>query len=161
MNANHEAYRMLTVYVPAPTAPIRYTIATRSGIVGTPKDDGQVRIDYEGNLHGASNIVTFADRVAQAAGRHTTNYPTIARAWVPSTNLVPVGRWDDTDGIVTVDNYEALAAWLHIETIPDGELLASGARYEHRRALVDALRSPDPAVRRFAAQEAKRLDLDL
>lgn len=152
---------MLTVYVPAPAAPIRYTIAARSGIVGTPMGDSQVRIDYEGNIHGASSIVTFADRVAIAAGRHTTNYPTIARMWTDRAYLVPVGQWDERNGVVIVNNQEALAAWLDVETIPDNELVASGARYEHRRALLDALRSPDPAIRRFATHEAKRLNLDL
>ncbi len=106
-------------------------------------------------------MVTFADRVAIAAGRHTTDFPTIARMWTSQTYLVPVGQWDEGNGVVIVNNQEALAAWLNVETIPDSELVATGARYEHRRSLLDALRSPDPAVRRLTAQEAKRLNLDL
>jgi hypothetical protein len=152
---------VLAVYVLHPNSPLRFSIAHHSAIVGTPgeNDPSQVRIDYEGDLYHASNLVTFADRVERAAGRHTTNYPTVARAWVQADSLVRVGSWDDREGLVHVEMPDALAAWLDVETVPEQEFRATGVHYEQRRELRQALHSPNPAVRQLARQEARRLNI--
>jgi hypothetical protein len=133
--------KTLIVYVPRPGTGMD-RIAPKSGIVGSPfhrtpqgrasptqeewllGSEGKIRIHYEGNIYGAVNIRTFADRVRQAAGRHIMNYPTIAFAVVPESGLIPVGIFDgdrvmvDREGV----GYAALAAWLHVAVIEPSEL---------------------------------------
>lgn len=81
------------VWVPAPHAAIRAIIKPGSAIVGINTGDGRVMCFYEGNLYGAVNLVEFKDKVACAAGRLKHDYPTIAKAWVPKDDLVPVGTY--------------------------------------------------------------------
>lgn len=83
----------LTVYVPADGS--LPTILAGSGIVGSPLDgNGRIRLDYEGNKYRAANIVTFADRVYHAAGRHLVNYPTVARMVITPERVLPVATFD-------------------------------------------------------------------
>jgi len=69
----------LKIYVPAPGSFMATLIKQGSGIVGsacpvigaregTPVEEERVSIDYEGNVNGASNIVTWEDKVFHAAG---------------------------------------------------------------------------------------------
>jgi hypothetical protein len=85
-----------------------------SGIVGSPHGPG-IRIDYEGNRHGASNIETWEDKVLHAAGRHVKHYPTSARAYVTEENLIEVGvfRCDDNwkDATCEINDAETLRRW--------------------------------------------------
>lgn len=91
----------LTVYVPRVSGTLAKEIDLASGIVGSPSDEpGIIRIDFEGNRHGAVNIVTWADRLRAAASRHQAGYPTIAQLWVPETELVAIGRFDAEEGEV-------------------------------------------------------------
>ncbi|HEY1292858.1 MAG TPA: hypothetical protein VGJ60_07265 [Chloroflexota bacterium] len=117
---------LLTIYVPAGEDTLG--IKPGSGIVGSSEPTSssivqglaaamdRVRIDYEGNLHGAVNIVTWEDRVKHAAGRHVWNegrgYPTVARRWVEPEKLHAVGTYDtDTWSIVEITDLAAVAAW--------------------------------------------------
>lgn len=92
----------VALYVPAPDTPLRALIDPGSGVVGTsdaywhgtrritPKVGVHV-VDFEGNRFNASNIVTYYDRVAHAADRHFTAYPTIARTRAHEDDLIHVG----------------------------------------------------------------------
>lgn len=102
---------MIDVFLPIDQT-IHDHIDRASGIVGTPEGD-RVVIDFEGNRFGASNIVTFADRVMIAAGRHESRYPTIARLSVEPASVVRVGTYDGSRKIaVDFDKLDALAAWI-------------------------------------------------
>lgn len=97
-----------------------------SGIVGSPVEgfDRQMRmIDYEGNLYGSQNVVTFADRCAIAAGRHLERYPTVARMVVHRNRLVEIGEFDPEFGQVELIEdpraRELLADWLGVEFVVD------------------------------------------
>ena len=109
---------MINVYVPAPGSHVRRTIAEGSGIVGTMEDD-RLLIDYEGNLYGAVNIKTFADRVDVAWGRHRVRYPTVARMLVKPEEMRHVGEYDQELGVVLVHDLPALANWISVELSED------------------------------------------
>jgi hypothetical protein len=103
----------LRVYVPAGELP---WLAPGSAIVGQPFGD-HVLADYEGNLYGAENIKTYADRALHAAGRHVWKghgYPTVARRFLSASDLVEIGVYDTTSWSLYVGNREALASWLGI-----------------------------------------------
>lgn len=91
-----------TVYVPRAGSVAGRMIDRGSGIVGTVSG-GLVTIDYEGNRFGASNIVTWADRVYHAWDRHTTDYPTVARMTIDPIELNEVGKFDATEWLVRLD----------------------------------------------------------
>jgi hypothetical protein len=94
----------LTLYVPASMESwMGRLILLASAIVGSPAGPlpalaecagGRIRIDYEGNKYGSAGLKTYAERVYKAANRHITQYPTIARMWVPPAALVEVGVVD-------------------------------------------------------------------
>jgi len=97
----------LTVYIPVDG---HYTpIAETSGVVGTTTRDadrnptGSVLVDYEANLYGAANIITWADRVAHAASRHVHRYPTSARSLLPEDAVLAIGSYDVDRQEVTLD----------------------------------------------------------
>lgn len=125
----------LAVYVPQAGSRLEDEIAAASGIVGSKDEGGNITIDYEGNIYGAENIITFADRVNHAAGRHRERYPTRARRYgMDPGELLIVGYFDGER--VRVDNSEALTSWLGTHDY-DAELhITSGAyglREEGRR----------------------------
>lgn len=88
-----EPAEAIDVFIPAPSDPLRAVIKPGSGIVGTTEGERTI-IDYEGNLYGAQNIVTWADRVMIAAGRHSVRYPTVARSWVKPEALIRVASYE-------------------------------------------------------------------
>ena len=70
---------IVPVFIPALGSELYRIITKGSGIVGQPYNDNEILAYYEGNLYGASNIVTWADRVHHAADRMATAYPTVAK----------------------------------------------------------------------------------
>jgi len=57
-------------------------------------------IYYEGNLYDAMNLNTYEERIACAAGRAHTRYPTIARSAIFKEDLQDfniIGRCDPID----------------------------------------------------------------
>jgi hypothetical protein len=112
----------LPVYIPKLAA--LATIQPGAGIVGGQRVayPGKLLIDYEDNRAGADNIRTYADRLAHAADRHLTGYPTSNRLLADPDDLLQVGTFDTHTGMVEVSNSEALEAWLaeaHAGAIPD------------------------------------------
>ena len=132
--------RTFTVFVPAPDASGLTGIRRGSGIVGqlpnpwvrVEQDELRprssrlprpyVRIDYEGDLYNASNVVTFADRVRRAHGRQVANYPTVARMVVPQDDLWPVGWYDPEQGLVHCTDEVRLAEWLGVDELHTKQL---------------------------------------
>lgn len=101
----------LKVYVPISDT-LLTRIAPGSGVVGSP-EGGRLRIDFEGNLYGAVNIKTYADRCYHAADRHRTRYPTVARMFVARSELAEVGELLD-HGVVPNNAFsvDSLLTWL-------------------------------------------------
>lgn len=117
-------------------------IAPGSGVVGTPiaNDPATVCVDYEGNLYGAENIVTFADRVMVAAQRHADRAPTRARAYLPASALTEVGEWDGRTVTVYFDAMGSLAGWLGATHLVGSELYPTGAYVEAEERLLNGNR---------------------
>lgn len=136
----------IEVFVPTPESVAEKLIAPKSGIVASIK--GQtIEADYEGNLHGASNIETYADRVHHAWGRHSSRYPTAARSWFEPGELRMVGLYLPERGEVELEDQEAavaLADWLSVDEVPGEELLAGGSEFYEMRAVERMLSSGDP-----------------
>lgn len=158
----------ITVYVPAPDA--RTPIDPGSGIVGSLLPDGTILADFEGNRNAAENLITFADRVGVAAGRHRQRYPTHARQTFTTSELIRVGTFDPETGDVTLSAERptaesptpaaVVAGWCALEEDQlDAELASTGARHKMRRDVMAALASRDPSVRRVGQHLAARYQL--
>jgi hypothetical protein len=126
------------VYVPDATALSMARVAPASGVVAEPHPSGRLLAHYEGNLHGAHNMTTWADRVSHAAGRMRASYPTTALALVKHEDLVEVGSYDDQRGCVHLDPdpdvRDLVRAWLAGADL-EAELLTTGIRHANRRYL--------------------------
>src|ERR1035437_6018653 len=98
----------LNIYIPKPDSYLATRIKVGSGIVGSVEGDG-VCIDYEGNLYGADNVRTYADRVMHAADRHLwrypNRYPTIARMHLGDevNDLICIGSFHPDSGTLTIE----------------------------------------------------------
>jgi hypothetical protein len=97
-----DAPARLTLYIPHPESRLCTELAQGSAIVGVPLAHGEVRIYYEGNVIGASNLELYRARAAQAASRmlhnYPTGYPTRAREDVDPRELVEVGTIESLTG---------------------------------------------------------------
>jgi len=100
------------LYVPAATA--SHDIRPGSAIIGERRGD-MIDTHYEGG--GAANVQTYEERIHQAAGRRSTNYPTSARrAWDPD-DLVQVGTIAYSNGlrhwvVESITDEHAMRAWI-------------------------------------------------
>lgn len=152
------------LFVPAPGSLAETTIAAGSALIGTPQPNGRVSVDFEGNLHGYSNVATFADLAVIAAGRHQTSYPTIARRSFPADAVVAVGEFDAESGEVDVDpeDLDKVLAWTGLapEQWP-AQRLSTSMRHQARREIHGALASPDPRRREAGRLMARRLNIQL
>lgn len=84
-----DARRTMGIFVASANSILEHlSVAPGSGIVGSPsaRDDILV-VHYEGNLHGASNLHHWRERVVCAAGRHATGYPTSAMCALSGNDL--------------------------------------------------------------------------
>lgn len=111
---NTPAYKetLFDLYVPIGKL---HGIDPASAVVAAQSQRGQERVlvYFESNRLGASNIVTYADRCLHAAGRAAMNYPTVAKASLPASELVHAGTYDLLRQVVTsVTNAPALKEWL-------------------------------------------------
>jgi hypothetical protein len=112
---------MLTIYVPAEETHLE--IEAGAAIVGTPTGDGEsVLIDYQnkGGERPRKEFERFIDRVRYAAGRHRDRYPTTTRRLVAATQLQPVGRYDEQEQVIYIDDPKAKqrpAAWLDLDEL--------------------------------------------
>ena len=112
-NPTTMAATVYRLYVPA--AGSNTGIDDGSAIVGEPEIK-RIGVDYEGNRYGASNVQTFEEKVAHAAGRRAARYPTTARASYPADSLIEVGsvRYDEVMRswiICDITDHDALEAW--------------------------------------------------
>jgi hypothetical protein len=121
------------------------TVAPRSAIVGKDLSGDDVPADmvvvyYEGNIHHAAEIVTFADRAMRAYERMREHYPTVAMMAVPRSQLTRTATLCPEYGRVEVAGSRemlGLCRWLGLELSAEHalatdrlatELRATGAR---------------------------------
>jgi len=100
---------LLVVLVPQPGTAAAHFIRRGSGVVARPGVDREVRVDYEGNLYGAAELVTFEARVRHAAGRLREQYPTVARGTFPRHTFTVVGTLDGDSLLIT--DRATVSAW--------------------------------------------------
>ncbi len=108
--------RLANIYVPAKQGSLDNLIRPGSGIVALqdqPAPQGYVVFYYEGNIHSASNLCSYEERIKCAAGRMFDRYPTTAMIALPVTDLDSyvrvVGTIDDTYKVAFTDEPAALA----------------------------------------------------
>lgn len=139
---------MLTIYLPLPDSYLEDQIDRGSGIVGASNGE-EATIFYEGNRYQAANIKNFADRVYVAADRSLHSAATIARMAVDEKELLEIGFWDENSGraVILPERMGDLGDWLNVKAIDPSELECTAGIYVERRAIKEALSSPDPVVR--------------
>ena len=90
------------LYLPHPESRLCTELAHGSAVVGLPLPNGKMRIYFEGNVIGASNLELYRARAAQATSRmlhnYPTGYPTRAREDVDPRELVEVGTIESLTG---------------------------------------------------------------
>lgn len=86
---------------------------------------GRIEVYYEGNLYGWEEMARYVQRCYHAWDRMATRYPTIARAWLQSADLVQVGQFDPLHKKVEIDplDVERLAEWLSVDQVTEQELV--------------------------------------
>jgi hypothetical protein len=114
----------LRLYVPHPESRLCTDLAPGSAIVGLPLADSTVRIYYEGNTIGASNLRRYRERCVQAAGRmlyeYPRGYPTRARADVEALQVVEIGTIESRSGQVQITaNSNDLTWWIDPSDLAD------------------------------------------
>ena len=135
----------IIVWAAAPTV-LPPLVAPGSAIVSTrPARNGDVVIDYEGNLYGAAGMDVYANRVFHAWDRQVTNYPTIARRAARVEHLVRIGTFDPKAGKVVVEGLIALQDWLGDDAKKPEQLVCTEHRYVVRRAVLAMIATGDPA----------------
>jgi len=105
----------LNLYVPHPESRLSLELARGSAIVGLPLPSGAIRIYYEGNVIGATNLTRYRERAVQAASRmvhnYPTGYPTRAREDVGPRELVEVGTIEVGTGTLEINSSAGDLAW--------------------------------------------------
>jgi hypothetical protein len=107
----------LTLYLPHPESRLCTELAHGSAIVGLPLANGEVRIYFEGNVIGASNLELYRAMAAQATSRMLHNYPagypTRARADVDPRELIEMGTIETrTDRLEITAGANELSWWI-------------------------------------------------
>jgi hypothetical protein len=129
------SYTTVTLWIPDSTAShiALHDIVPGSAIVSAHPVGAQVLCYLEGNLYGAENIKTYADRVLHAASRLRTGYPTSAVRSISRSAIIPVGTFDDSFGEVVIQDTRtsALASWLDVpvDALRD-ELSTTGSAHQ-------------------------------
>jgi len=114
----------LSLYLPHPESRLCRELAHGSAIVGLPLPGGQIRIYYEGNVIGASNLQLYRAKAAQAADRmvhnYPTGYPTRAREDVDPREVVEVGTIETRSGRLDVTaSANELSWWMSPADLAD------------------------------------------
>jgi hypothetical protein len=127
-----DAPTRLILYVPHPESRLCTELAQGSAIVGLPLPHGEIRIYYEGNVIGASNLELYRARAAQAASRmlhnYPTGYPTRAREDVDPREVVAVGTIESRTARLEITAKASELSWW----IGQADLIDLGFQLEAR-----------------------------
>lgn len=139
----------MNLWIPVLSAPV--DLVPGSAIVSSPdapSTESGLLCYFEGNLYGASNIITYADRAMVASDRLLANYPTSATAAFNPAHLTLVGSYDTESGDIVLDPDRSaeLAAWLQV-TVQNlqAELRTTSIRHIAQRELA----TMNPVASRF------------
>jgi hypothetical protein len=99
-------------------------LAHGSAIVGLPLTGDRIRIYYEGNVIGASNLELYREKAAQAVDRmlhnYPTGYPTRARQDVDAREVVEVGTIETRTGRLDITaSANELSWWISPPDLAD------------------------------------------
>lgn len=94
----------------------------------------RVAIDFENNRAGVPELNVYADRVFHALGRAQTNHPTTARLVTSRDNFVVIGRIDELNGVVIVDDNKSAALKSWIGDYDATDLASTSTRHATERA---------------------------
>jgi hypothetical protein len=137
------------VYIPV-TGEAQAVVAPGSGVVGELREDGSLRLDFEGNTYGSPALERYANRVLKAAARQAQGYPTRARVEVAPESALAIGEFDSGEQVIRLtgpDSERLLAEWLGVEAVDPGELIA---RRDYLAELRERTASCMPAARGVA-----------
>ena len=114
----------LCLYLPHPESKLCRELAHGSAIVGLPLTGDRIRIYYEGNVIGASNLELYRAKAAQAADRmlhnYPTGYPTRARQDVDAREVVEVGTIETRTGRLDITaSANELSWWISPPDLAD------------------------------------------
>jgi hypothetical protein len=135
------------MYVPSAVAsnPLRIAVTQGAALLATalPDESGLV-VEYEED--GDSTRRNYAGRAGIAAGRLGRTEGSDRSIRCAADCIVRVGAYDDVEGVVVVEDSEALAAWIGCEVQElDEQLIDRSPRFEARRAgAVPAMPSRPP-----------------
>lgn len=141
----------LVIYLPREGTPACRRIARGSGVVGTLDAATRlVTIDFEGNIHGAQSLGTFAERLASASRRHLNRAPTVERLAVKAEELWAVGYYDTESGAVEwLDDLAELSGMWWVESpnlAPEKEAASSLHIYHTRGRRLLCGREPEEVI---------------
>ena len=143
----HHQDMEMRLWIPDEHTPAAEWVLPGSALVSVACSGEQVVCSYEGNKHGAVNIVTLADKAMHAAGRLRTGYPTAAVRSFRRSELVPVGFYDEEQGElhITGGAHANVARWVGCALSElSVELLTTGSMaHEVQRALRALDRTPN------------------
>ncbi|GAA2114842.1 hypothetical protein GCM10009843_03600 [Nocardioides bigeumensis] len=124
------------MYVPSTVSPNPLSIALSQGaaLLATPlPDDSGLIVQYEED--GDSTRRNYAGRAGIAVGRLGWTGGNDRSIRCAAECVVPVGAYDDVEGVFVVEDPEALAAWIGCEILElDEQLIDRSPRFEARRA---------------------------
>ena len=96
----------LNLYVPHPESRLCTDLAHGSAIVGLPVASDAIRIYYEGNVIGATNLERYRDKASRAAVRmlhkYPAGYPTSARDEVDPREVIEIGNIEPDTGRIEI-----------------------------------------------------------
>jgi len=163
-----------TIYVPVSGTAAARQIAPKSAIVAV--DNGRSPVfHFEGNVYNAENLKRFIERLITAAGRLSTNYPTMAKAGFNPSELKAVGTFNSEFNCITeLTDAGGLEAWageekaqfagevLPIGRVPVagiGQRMLESARYLGRSGGTFAYRTLAGQLLIISSQDPKTADI--
>lgn len=121
---------VVNLYLPHPESELARDVIKGSAIVGLVTGDGRIRVHFEGNTLGASQLARYRDRASRAVDRVVFNYPkgypTKAQRVVDPRELELIGTIDvATRSLTFVRQAADLAWWLEENDLIDLGLIAT------------------------------------
>lgn len=148
MTETADSYR---IFVPVAGGDAAHIIDTGSGIVGQPNGERFV-VHFESNRYQDDNMGRYADRVHQALGRAMENYPTTAQMAARADDVIDVGYFDNTFGVVRIEPQHVELVAAYCGAVLDTQQLTSGSvRHQAVREL-STLAAVDPIRARFVSR---------
>jgi hypothetical protein len=136
----------MRLWIPEESATTTAWLLPGSALVSVACSGEQVVCYAEGNMYGAENMHTLADRAMHAAGRLRTGYPTVAARSIQRSQITPVGSYDEDRGEIrlTPGSEHIVARWIgcSLSELSNELCTTSSASHEAQRALIALEQTP-------------------